>query len=149
LGYRIEFDSTHRIVHLVYDDGVTETSFLAGLKSVEYFAKLHSISGIITDFSAIGSGDFRLSNPFLRAFAQSHSSIASGKPRIIVAPQPAIFGLARMYRTLRESVRDSTVPGVARTFEDALKLLGVESPEFKPVDPENFRDSGDRNDSTP
>lgn len=137
MNFRIEFDANHGIVHLLYEGRLTETSFLAGLQAIDSFAKSHSIKAVVTDFSAIGSDHFELSTPFLRSFAQSHLSIAPGKPRVVVATQPALFGLARMYQTLRESVSSSTIPGVARSLTDALKWLGVETADFRPADIED------------
>jgi hypothetical protein len=56
---------------------------------------------------------------------------ATVRPNIIVAPQTDAFGLTRMFQTLGERARPNLQ--VVRTLDDALRVLGIQSPHFEPL----------------
>lgn len=65
-----------------------------------------------------------VSPDFLRAFAEQEPVFSRTAKQVGVAPQPHIFGLARMLQILRES----RLPNIAivRTLSEAYKALGIE-----------------------
>jgi len=76
----------------------------------------------IIDFSAATSTT--LSPAFLRSFAQEKSLFSRDAKQVVVAPQPHIFGLARMVQMLREA-RSPNIE-VVRSMNEACALLGIQ-----------------------
>ena len=56
---------------------------------------------------------------------------ADVRPRVLVAPQIHVYGLVRMFQIMGEESRP--LLHVARTLNDALLSLGVQSPHFQPL----------------
>ncbi|HVZ19713.1 MAG TPA: hypothetical protein VG871_01550, partial [Vicinamibacterales bacterium] len=52
-------------------------------------------------------------------------------PRYVIAPQPHIYGLARMFQITSRAGRDGL--HVVRTADDAYAALGLRSPQFEPL----------------
>ena len=103
---------------------------MVGFEAIAAFAGDNAVEGVITDFSQVTGSDFSVG--FLRRLADSKPVIAPGKPSVIVAPQPVMFGMARVFQNLRE--RDGADNVVVRSIQEALKLMGLEGCEFKRVD---------------
>jgi len=57
--------------------------------------------------------------------------------RVIVAPAPDIFGMARMFESHGEATRPNL--HVVRSYKDALVIVGVQNPQFEPVDLDELR----------
>ena len=55
-----------------------------------------------------------------------------GYQRVIVAPQPEIFELYRLFGA-NQSLIGSDAPTIVKTMEHALIHLGVRKPNFKPI----------------
>jgi len=76
----------------------------------------------IIDFRGVTAAN--ISAEFLRSFAEETPLFHREAKQIAVAPQPHIFGLARMTQILREGLLPNIE--VVRTIEEAYKLLGLE-----------------------
>jgi hypothetical protein len=126
LDYQIKFDLKHRIILLSFQNDLTESVYLAGFAAAVSFTRGHDVEGAIMDFSDIL--EFSLSSRFVRRLADVPAMLS--KPRVTIAPQKVVFGMVRMFQMLREA-SSSSYPAVVTTMEDALKYLGVESPEFQ------------------
>ena len=131
MSHRIEFDGKQKILRIAFDGDVTEASFLEAISAVIEFLKKIQILGRVTDFT--NAGQVLLSGEFLRKLAMSDlfEPNAAEINRVIIAPQPATFGLARMFQMYRES--SGNAPKVVRDMDEALRALGVASVHFRPV----------------
>lgn len=85
----------------------------------------------IVDISQVP--EIGISAAFIRNFVEARAPILPWKPRVVVAPQTAGYGLARMFQILREGQGDGPIH-VARTMGEAWEYLGLESPEFLSVE---------------
>lgn len=131
LDYTIEFDEKRGIAVFRFSGNVTEESFLAAATVFRDFIEKNPVTARITDFSS--AGQVLLSAEFIRKLAIS-DLFERGKPnlmRVIVAPQPAVFGLARLFEMSREPFGNA--PVVVRSMEEALQVFGVESLNLTPV----------------
>ena len=59
--------------------------------------------------------------------------LVPGSQRIIVAPDPEVFELGRMFQSYQE-LSGNTVPQVVLSLEDAYAAMGVTGLDFEPVD---------------
>ena len=134
MDHEFQFDSKHRILLLAFHNDLTEASYLAGFAAGMAFLKTNPAQGVILDFSDIR--EFGLSSSFVRMIADLPE--VTTKPRVVVAPQKVVFGMVRMFQLLRES-NATGYPALVQSMPEALKLLGVDSPEFAPVPPGTFK----------
>jgi hypothetical protein len=84
----------------------------------------------IVDLSAVtGSA---VSCDFIRKSANQKAAIADIDSLLfIVAPQPYLYGLCRMFETLREGRSPMIV--IVHTLDEAFVALGIEPPHFEPL----------------
>jgi hypothetical protein len=84
----------------------------------------------IVDLSAAtGSA---VSCDFIRKLANQKAAIADIDSLLfIVAPQPYLYGLCRMFQTLREGRVPMIV--IVHTLDEAFVALGIEPPRFEPL----------------
>jgi len=75
----------------------------------------------IVDFSGVTGGN--VSTFALQAMARRTSIYERTSKHIVIAPQPHIFGLSRMFQAFAEETRPNTV--VVHTLDDARKCLGL------------------------
>jgi hypothetical protein len=126
--HRLEFELRHRIVLLSFLGVVTDDSFQSGLTAGIEFVREHGMEGAILDFSGVEA--FHVSMDFIRNYVNAREIVAPTKPRVAVAPQPAIYGVFRAFEVHAESSRVFPMP--VRTMAEAYRLLKLDSPTFGP-----------------
>ena len=108
---------------------VTEASVLAARDAVERFMATYGPHSGIADLSGIEK--VYVKADFVWFLAAKPPAIPEGMLRILVAPRLDIYGLSRMFQTLREN--RGAYQEVVHTLKEAFELLGLESPHFRPV----------------
>jgi hypothetical protein len=126
MAHRITFETRNRIVLLSFRGIVTEESILTAVSELNRFVKTNGAEGMVVDFSEIE--DFRISMTFARNYADSREIVARGKPRVIVAPQPFVYGLLRVFQAYTEKSGVAPIP--VRTMPEAFSVLKLDSPVF-------------------
>jgi hypothetical protein len=126
---RLAFDPHHRLLLVSISGDLTREEYLAGYEAVDRFMATAGPCPAIVDFSAVGR--FDLSPQFAREIGKMRPAIPLGMKRLVVAPQPAIFGTARLVAALREGTGGELI--VIQSLTEALALLGIESPHFEAV----------------
>jgi hypothetical protein len=130
MAIRFEFDAVNKILLAHVDGQLTDESLRDAYRAIHSYSIATNAAAGIFDFS--GVTEFAVSSEFVRRLAQGEPAMPNEeRPRIVVAPQPAGFGLARMFQLVGEQKRPkfSTV----KTIDEALRILGSENPEFKPI----------------
>jgi len=86
----------------------------------------------IWDLSAVA--EFAVSGQFIRQLANQEPAMPNAftRPRVIVAPSPVGFGLARMFQIAGENTRP--LLSVVHTMEQALTVIRIPSPHFEALD---------------
>jgi hypothetical protein len=129
--YSLQADPEHRVVLVTLGRVVTEESALAAYTAVEQFIAAQGPHSGITDLSDVEK--LRVSADFVWRLAAKAPMIPDGMSRIAVAPRPHIYGMSRMFQiTARQQGR---LPDVVHTLQEAFELLGLESPQFRTIDP--------------
>jgi hypothetical protein len=96
----------------------------------KYWAATDPSSGI-DDFSDVT--EFALSTEFIRQLVdQQQAGDATRRTRVIVAPAPVVFGVARRFQILGERKRPDLQ--VVHTLDEAFAALGVQAPHFEPLE---------------
>ena len=142
MSYRFEFDVTNELLQGRLEGRVTSEELMDFYRdSGKCFALKHP-RGAITDMSGVTF--FGASPQTIRELASMRPAIADENTlRVIVAPSSDVFGLARMF----ESHGSATRPNlhVVRTCKEALAIVGVQHPQFEPLDIESHLDHKSEN----
>ena len=127
----MQVDPQHRVMLVTLVKVVTEESALAAYTAVEQLIAAQGPHSGITDLSEVEK--LRVSADFVWRLAAKPPTIPDGMSRIAVAPRPDIYGISRMFQILRDN-RGGYLE-VVHTLQEAFELLGLESPEFRTIDP--------------
>jgi hypothetical protein len=126
MSHRIEFELKKRIVLLSFFGVITEESFLSGLSDGIVFVRKNGMEGAIVDLSEVEA--FQVSMDFMRNYVDTREIVEPTKLRIVVAPQPAIYGLIRAFQAHAES--SNVYPVLVRAMKEGYELLKLDSPVF-------------------
>jgi len=77
----------------------------------------------IVDFSAVTGGN--VSTGALQALARHESIYDRASKHVVIAPQPHVFGLSRMFQVYAEATRPNTM--VVHSLDEARKRLGLQA----------------------
>jgi len=131
MGYRFEFDSVNKILLLRVEGRFTDELLAQGQPVVrKYWAATAPGAGIV-DLSPVT--EFAVSTESIRRLADQKLVVdATMSPIVIAAPETFVFGVSRMFQLLGEPKRPQLQ--VVRTLEEALAALGIQSPNFEPLE---------------
>ncbi len=129
MAFVIEFDARNNILRARLAGRVTDAILLDCYAAVAKYVASHSPCRGIADVS--GVTEFAVSSSAIRQLAATPPAFPIDSMRIFVAPQPHVFGMARMFQILGSNTRPNL--HIVHTMDEASHLLQVESPEFSPV----------------
>ena len=127
--FTIEFDRQHRLL-LASCTGVFGTDDIGTLDAAG--AVLFAAEGpfhVLIDFSAVES--VRMPDAAI-AERGKRRQMCPGYERIVVAPQPEIFELYRLFAANQQRV-GTAAPKIVRSMDKALLHLGIGKPQFRPL----------------
>ncbi|HXO44088.1 MAG TPA: hypothetical protein VN846_01345 [Candidatus Cybelea sp.] len=112
------------------DGRVTDEELRRYYRDAElYTTGTDPLSGIL-DLSGVTS--FEVSPELVRELASLPPAMADrARPRVLIATSAAVFGLARMFELHGQESRPNL--HVVRSEKEALAILGVSRPSFKPI----------------
>ena len=128
--YRLHFDAKHRILHIAFGKRVTKDSYMAAYDAAKHVVAARGPCSLIADFSAVEK--FDLSTDFLREIGTMEPAVPAGMGRIVVAPQPVVYGSSRIVETLRSETIAAIK--VVRTLDEAFAAFSTHASEFVAVD---------------
>lgn len=131
MGYRFDFDAVNKILLLRVDGQLTDELLAECYEAIRTRSTVTDARAGIFDFTSVT--DFPVSTEFIKRLAKQEPAMpqADVRPRVLVAPQIHVYGLVRMFQIMGEESRP--LLHVARTLNDALLSLGVQSPHFQPL----------------
>jgi hypothetical protein len=132
MPYRFEFDAENKVLLGTIEGHVTEQEFEEFFHSATLYAASVKPHSGIADFTGVTRFDVRREK--LRAFAFGPPAFRDPRiPRVVVAQDPELFGLARMYQSLAEETRP--LLNVVHTMKEAYEVLQLRNPRFEPLAP--------------
>lgn len=133
MPYQFEFDASHQVFRFRLEGRITDKEIRDAYRAVAAaIAKFEPniVSGI-TDLSGVTS--FEVSAETILELARLEPALPDQKKvRVIIAPTPLIFGMARMFEISGEPMRPNL--HVVRTEQEAWAILGVWEPKFEPLE---------------
>lgn len=131
LPYYFEFDSANRILRCWFEGSVNDENLKEYYQvSAKYFETTDPLAGVL-DLSAATA--FEVSPQTIRELAKLPPAMPRPeRPRFVIAPSNQVFGLARMFELQGQESRPNL--HVVRTAEEVWAMLGVEAPNFEPLE---------------
>jgi hypothetical protein len=133
MDFRIDLDPTHRVIRLTIKAAVVTLQLAESC----YFQLSKATSdaedddggpyAAIYDLCAVTGTTIDLN--LIKGFASRAPSIPMGRPHVVVAKDPAIYELARIFQVSRE-YRQGYHFEVVRTLGEAYKLVEARSKDF-------------------
>ncbi len=130
MAYSFLFDSDHRVLCCHCKGRISDAELKQFYEDAGHqVARVKPRAGIIDfrEVTSIGAS----ARTIVELAACSPAMPNPEEPRIVVAPQPHVFGLARMFQIEGQSTRPSF--HVVRTLREACAILGVEQLSLKPL----------------
>ena len=128
-----EFDWKHRIMRCRLHGRITDED-LKSLYTIGYklVFRMQPVA-VITDGS--DGKSFEISPQAIREFAEAAPVLPNPNlPRVIVAPSPELYRMARMFEIQGATTRPNL--HIVRTEREALVILAVQNLRFEPLDPD-------------
>ena len=129
MPHLLRYDAGQNVLLVTFKGRVTETAYLDAYDNVEEFIAAHGPCACIVDFSGIDA--FELTTDFARKVGVMRPAIPAGFRRVVVAPQPSVYGTARIVAALREGTGAEVV--VTASFAEATALFGTSQFIFQAV----------------
>lgn len=130
MAFWFEFDSVNKILLVRFEGRLTEEVMAELYEAIRKYSTATDASAGILDFSSVT--EFAISTQFVCDLANQEPAMgnATTRPRIIVVPEHG-FRLWRLFQVIGGPTRP--LLQVARTLDEALAALGVQSPHFEPL----------------
>jgi hypothetical protein len=130
MPYQFDFDSAQRILRCRIEGVITDEELKQYYRDVEQLSVREQPLGGILDMSAVTSLD--VSPDTIRELAKLPPAMPNpARPRVVIAPSPLIFGIARMFEMQGQDTRPSL--HVVRSEKEAMAILGVTETNFEPI----------------
>lgn len=129
MTYALRFSNPRRVLLVVFSETVTDAGFKAAYNDVESFMRAQGPCSAIVDFSAVER--FELSNEFARELGKMRPAIPVGVYRVVVSPQPEVYGTARIVTAWREGSGGELI--LTKSSAEAFEKLAVDASNFEPV----------------
>jgi hypothetical protein len=130
-AYALFFDSRQRVLLARLGRSFTPEAIERMQAAVRRFVAANGLCRAIADLSAVEEVD--MPSRYMVELGRQRA-ILFGERRVLVAPRPDVFGLARMFGMNQAATGDE--PLVVRRLEEAYAALGIRDPDFRPVAPE-------------
>ena len=129
MAYSFGFDSSQRVFLIRFDGQVTDEQMHEYYRAAYEPMKRLQPRASISDFSRVT--DLQISPETVRRLAHSYIVMPASNARLVVAPSPHVYGLARMFQIEGEPKRTNL--HVVTTLAEAFEFLGVQDLQFDPI----------------
>jgi len=130
MAYSLHIEETARVAMARFEAALAPGQLEALAADSRALASRYGLCDSIVDFS--GLVRIEIDTSYLRTMA-NRQPVMTGKRRVLVAPQPEMFGLGRLYGLQQAATTGATEPEMVRTLDEAFAALGLRSPNFVPV----------------
>ncbi len=130
MRFHFEYDPESNILLARFSGTVDDASIRNFYQIATSLVGTVNFRASVADFSGVTS--FRVPRHTIRELAElPPADPVASRPRVIVAPNVLVYALARFFQLTGKVTRPNL--HVVRTLSDALKLLGVAQPQFRPL----------------
>lgn len=128
--FSLAFDRSHRMVLVSFREEFASDDIVALDVAAQAFVAKEGAVHFLLDFTGVQ----RVSVPDqVMAERAKRPPLCAGFKRIVVAPQPELFGLYYLFAAKQQRM-GADAPVVVRSMQSAVDFLGVRLPAFAPVE---------------
>jgi len=124
MAAKVDIYPEKALVLITYSGEIDDTELIRPFTSLTAHPDFDPSFSEIVDFSQ--ARDASVSTEAIRNLALSTSLYHTSARHAVVAPQPHVYGLVRMYQTLAEATRPNLI--VVRSVDEAYVRLGIVPP---------------------
>jgi hypothetical protein len=128
VDFELAYDPKNRVLLVFMGKTVTKASAVAAQNAARSFIEAEGPCSVIANLSGVEREE--LPGYWVRSLARTPSVVGSGRWLILVAPQPLMYGLCRMFHLWRDEAENHKI---VRTLDEAYALLGVKPEDFQVV----------------
>jgi hypothetical protein len=130
MAYHFHFDADNRIILCTFEGDFTDWEMFGAVDTFRnsYWPRYGS-AHVIGDHTR--TTNVSITADGVRRIVRLTPMVPDGRVVVSVCPQDALYGMIRMYQL--RSIDTQPHMRVVRTMDEALKLIGVQSPQFSPV----------------
>jgi hypothetical protein len=132
MGFRLLYDAENRILLLSASGVVTDEVVLGGYELIKSCWERFGACSYVVDYTE--AKDILLSDQAVRKLAKKKPILPPHCFQVNIAPHGVMHTLARRFQIA--SVQSRPTFQVVRTMKEALKLIGIASARFTPIDHE-------------
>lgn len=130
MSFNFLFDERDKIILVSFAGKHTDADLLDGYSVLRYVWRIYGPAHVMLDYTNVDK--VALSGVAVKTVALMDPAVPSDTHMIAVAPQTLMFGLVRMFEGLASDTRRNF--HVVHNMRQALDLIGVSRPSFKPVE---------------
>lgn len=132
MAFKFEFDPVNKILLGRFEGRLTSESVADFYSAIRKYSTSTDARAGIWDFSSVT--EFTATSESIRGLGRQEPAMpdAANRPRFIVAPDIFLYGISRMFQIVGSDTRP--LLQVVRSMDQALTALGVQSPNFEPLE---------------
>jgi hypothetical protein len=132
MAFRFEYDPVDKILLGRFEGRLTDESAAEFYAAIRKYSTATDANAGIWDLSFVT--EFALSSEFVHELARSEPAMpdAAKRPRLIVVSDTVGLGVMRIFEIVREPRGPLLL--VVHTLDEAFDALGVQSPQFEPLE---------------
>jgi hypothetical protein len=123
MSVHVDIDTNRKLVIVTYTGEISEAEAFGAARLERSHPDFDSSFSEICDLSGV-TGDV-VSSFAVEQLARRQSIFSRTSRHVVVAPQPHVFGRARMAEVYAEELKPHVI--VVRTVNEAYKVLGLEA----------------------
>ena len=121
MSVEYKIDASHKVVIVTFHGEIGDADLMNIGPTTRSNPSFDPAFSEIVDFSAVTGG--KISTGALQALARHESIYDRASKHVVIAPQPHVFGLSRMFQVYAESTRPNTM--VVHSLIEARECLGL------------------------
>ena len=129
MAFHLDYDTANKVMRISVDGVLTDEALLGGYSALRECNASNDPWFCIMDYTGVTK--VALSNKAIRSLAKEPPALHVERLQVTVVPEQLMFGLARMFQALSYETRPNL--RVVRSLDEALNLIGVQSPSFSPI----------------
>jgi hypothetical protein len=129
MSHLLEFDKDEKVIRVTVRGDLNAEGVAAIYRTVRQFLAGRDVRGGILDLSHVTS--LEVPSEMVRLFSKEPPLFKPSQPRVIVAANDLVYGMARLFQISRSEIH--TELHVVRTLQEAYEIAGLQLPNFVAV----------------
>ena len=122
MSVQFTIDASQKLVIRKFSGEISDADILENPRRVQADPQFDPSFSEVVDFSGVTGGD--VSTSAIQELARQKSIFNLASKRVVIAPQPLLYGLTRMFEVYAEGTKPNIK--LVHTFDEAREFLGLQ-----------------------